>query len=92
LITYNYLLIGNWEQKLSMQKRNSFDSSEIMFRSQQLMNAASNRYRITVQVANRAKRRRYEELENVDDPMMKPAIRAIVEMSDELTQPEIIGD
>ena len=75
-----------------MQKRNSFDSSEIMFRSQQLMNAASNRYRITVQVANRAKRRRYEELENVDDPMMKPAIRAIVEMSDELTQPEIIGD
>jgi len=75
-----------------MQKRNTFDSSEIMFRSQQLMKAASNRYRITVQVANRAKRRRYEELENVDDPMMKPAIRAIVEMSDELTQPEIIGD
>ncbi len=75
-----------------MQKRNTFDSSEIMFRAQQLMNAASNRYRITVQVANRAKRRRYEELENVDDPMMKPAIRAIVEMSDELTQPEIIGD
>lgn len=75
-----------------MQKRNSFDSSEIMFRAQQLMSAASNRYRITVQVANRAKRRRYEELENVDDPMMKPAIRAIVEMSDELTQPEIIGD
>ncbi|MBE9171440.1 DNA-directed RNA polymerase subunit omega [Pleurocapsales cyanobacterium LEGE 06147] len=75
-----------------MQKRNTFDSSEIMFRAQQLMKAASNRYRITVQVANRAKRRRYEELENVDDPMMKPAIRAIVEMSDELTQPEIIGD
>lgn len=75
-----------------MHKRNTFDSSEIMFRAQQLMNAASNRYRITVQVANRAKRRRYEELENVDDPMMKPAIRAIVEMSDELTQPEIIGD
>jgi DNA-directed RNA polymerase subunit omega len=45
-----------------------------------------------VQVANRAKRRRYEEIENFDDPMMKPAIRAIIEMSDELTQPEIIGD
>jgi DNA-directed RNA polymerase subunit omega len=92
LLTDHHLQIGNWEQKLSMQKRNTFDSSEIMFRSQQLMKAASNRYRITVQVANRAKRRRYEELENVDDPMMKPAIRAIVEMSDELTQPEIIGD
>lgn len=75
-----------------MQKRLSFDSSQIMYRAEELMSAASNRYRITVQVANRAKRRRYEEFDNFDDPMMKPAIRAIIEMSDELTQPEIIGD
>jgi DNA-directed RNA polymerase subunit omega len=75
-----------------MQKRNTFDSSQIMYRAEELMSAASNRYKITVQVANRAKRRRYEELNDVDDVMMKPAIRAIIEMSDELTQPEIIGD
>ncbi len=75
-----------------MQKRNTFDSVQIMYRSQELMKAASNRYRITVQVANRAKRRRYEDIDNIEDPMMKPAIRAIIEMSDELTQPEIIGD
>lgn len=75
-----------------MQKRHSFDSSQIMYRAEELMRAASNRYRITVQVANRAKRRRYEDFDNLEDPMMKPAIRAIIEMSDELTQPEIIGD
>lgn len=75
-----------------MQRRHTFDSSEIMYRSQELMQAASNRYKITIQVANRAKRRRYEDFENIDDPMMKPPIRAIVEMSDEITQPEIIGD
>ena len=75
-----------------MQRKSAFDSSEIMYRAEELMSAASNRYRITVQVANRAKRRRYEELDNIEDPMMKPAIRAIIEMSDELTQPEIIGD
>jgi DNA-directed RNA polymerase subunit omega len=75
-----------------MQKRSSFESSQIMYRSEELMSAASNRYRITVQIANRAKRRRYEEFENLEDPMMKPVIRAIIEMSDELTQPEIIGD
>ena len=75
-----------------MQKINSFDSSQIMYRAEELMKAASNRYRITVQVANRAKRRRYEDFENLDDPMMKPVIRAIIEMSDELTQPEIISD
>lgn len=63
-----------------------------MYRAQELMDAAANRYRITVQVAHRAKRRRYEDMENLDDPMMKPAIRAIIEMSDELTQPEIISD
>ena len=76
-----------------MRNRSSqFDSSQIMYRAEELIGAASNRYRITVQVANRAKRRRYEEFENFEDPMMKPVIRAIVEMSDELTQPEIIGD
>lgn len=67
------------------------DTSELMSRAEELMGAASNRYRITVQVANRAKRRRYEDFDNGDDVMMKPVLRAIVEMSDELTQPDIIG-
>lgn len=75
-----------------MQRKSAFDSSQIMFRADELMNAASNRYRITVQVANRAKRRRYEDTDNFDDPTMKPPIRAIIEMSDELTQSDIIGD
>lgn len=75
-----------------MQKRSSFDSSEIMHRSEDLMKAASNRYRITVQVAQRAKRRRYEDFDAIEDPLMKPPIRAVIEMSDELTQPEIIGE
>ncbi len=75
-----------------MQKRTPFDSSQIMYRSEELLKAASNRYHITVLVANRAKRRRYEDLDGIDDPMMKPTIRAIIEMSDELTQPEIISD
>ncbi|MFE1746649.1 DNA-directed RNA polymerase subunit omega [Coleofasciculus sp. H7-2] len=75
-----------------MQKRYKFDTTEVLIRAEELVSAASNRYRITVQVANRAKRRRYEDFDNVDDPMMKPVLRAILEMSDELTQPEIIGD
>ena len=75
-----------------LHKRYQFDSSQIMHRAEELIGAASNRYRITVQVANRAKRRRYVDFANVDDPMMMPVLRAIIEMSDELTQPEIIGD
>jgi DNA-directed RNA polymerase subunit omega len=75
-----------------MHKRNTFDSALVMRRADELINAASNRYRITVQVANRAKRRRFEDFDNNDDPSMKPVMRAIIEMSDELTQPEIIGE
>lgn len=75
-----------------MQKRHTIDSSQVMRRAEDLINAASNRYRITVQVANRAKRRRFEEFDSIDDPKMKPVLRAIIEMSDELTQPEIIGE
>jgi DNA-directed RNA polymerase subunit omega len=75
-----------------MQKKAPFDSSQVMYRAEELLGAASNRYRITVQLAKRAKRRRYEDLESLEEPMMKPVIRAIIEMSDELTQPEIISD
>ncbi len=75
-----------------MQKRSVFDSTQVMRRADELIGAASNRYRITVQVANRAKRRRFEDFDANDDPSMKPVLRAIVEMSDELTQPEIIGE
>ncbi len=75
-----------------MHKKSHFDSSDVIVRAEELMSAASNRYRMTVQVANRAKRRRYEDYDSMDDVMMKPVLRAIMEMSDELTQPEIIGD
>ena len=75
-----------------MSKHNTIDTTHLMKRAEDLIEAASNRYRIVVQVANRAKRRRYEDFDSLEDPMMKPVIRAIVEMSDELTQPEIIGD
>ncbi|MBD2060353.1 DNA-directed RNA polymerase subunit omega [Oculatella sp. FACHB-28] len=75
-----------------MQKRSAFDTTHLMRRAEDLIGAASNRYRITVQVASRAQRRRFEEFDSLDDPKMKPVIRAIIEMSDELTQPEIIGE
>jgi DNA-directed RNA polymerase subunit omega len=75
-----------------MQKRFNLDTTNLMRRAEELISTASNRYRITVQVANRAKRRRYEDFDNPDDSTVKPVLRAIIEMSDELIQPHIIGD
>ena len=73
-------------------KRLPFDSQQVMRRTEDLISAASNRYRITVQVANRAQRRRFEEFDSLDESKMKPVLRANVEMSDELNQPEINGE
>lgn len=66
-------------------------SNEMVDRADRLMSAASNRYRVVVQVSRRAKRCRYEDEENADPSMMKPVIRAVLEMSDEFTEPEILG-
>lgn len=82
-----YTALGNY-----LMKRLSIDTTQMMRRTEDLIKAASNRYRITVQVANRAQRRRFEEFDSIDESRMKPVLRAIVEMSDELTQPEIIGE
>ncbi len=75
-----------------MQETNSFNSLDIIYRTDELMSIASNRYQITVKVAKRAKRRRYEEFENFEEEVMKQVIRSIIEVSDELTQPEILND
>jgi DNA-directed RNA polymerase subunit omega len=66
--------------------------NEIIYKTEELLNTAENRYTITVQIANRAKRRKYEDIDIIEDPSMKPIIRAILEMADEITQPEIIED
>nr|YP_009313455.1 Putative DNA-directed RNA polymerase subunit omega [Galaxaura rugosa]SCW21709.1 Putative DNA-directed RNA polymerase subunit omega [Galaxaura rugosa] len=71
---------------------NLISSNQIIYKTEELLDASPNRFKITVQVANRAKRRKYEDIDIVDDPRIKPIIRAILEMADESTQPEIISD
>ena len=34
---------------------------------EELLDAASNRYKMTIQIANRAKRRRYQDIDLVED-------------------------
>lgn len=72
--------------------RKEINTQKITYKTEELLEAATNRYKITVQVANRAKRRKYEDIDIIDDPFIKPIIRAILEMVDEITQPEIIGE
>lgn len=74
-------------------KRPTIETTQIMRRAEELIEASSNRYRMTVQVATRAKKRRHRDnLEDIDDHGIKPVMQAIIEMSDEMMQPEIIGE
>nr|YP_010903625.1 DNA directed RNA polymerase subunit omega [Hypnea wynnei]WCH56477.1 DNA directed RNA polymerase subunit omega [Hypnea wynnei] len=75
-----------------MNKDKTIDSSQIIYKTEELLELSHNRYRITIQIANRAKRKKYEDIDTIEDPMIKPIVRAILEMLDEITQPEIIID
>ncbi|WP_413165942.1 DNA-directed RNA polymerase subunit omega [Capilliphycus salinus ALCB114379] len=73
-------------------KISPINTSEVNRLTETLMKGSSSRYQITVQVAKRAKRFRYEEFDNPNPSEVKPVVRAILEMSDEVTQPELIID
>jgi DNA-directed RNA polymerase subunit omega len=73
------------------KKKQSVSSLEILYKTEELLDAASNRYRITVQVANKAKRKRYEDIDILEDFKLKPVIRAILEISEEINQSEILS-
>nr|WGH12860.1 putative DNA-directed RNA polymerase subunitomega [Echinothamnion sp.] len=68
------------------------DLQDITYKTEELLELTQNRYKITIQVANRAKRRKYEDIDIIDDPINKPIIKAIIEMVDEITEPEILED
>ena len=68
------------------------DLHHLTYKTEELLELANNRYKITIQVSNRAKRRKYEDIDIIDDPINKPIIKAIIEMVDEITEPEILED
>nr|YP_010903030.1 DNA directed RNA polymerase subunit omega [Hypnea pseudomusciformis]WCH55084.1 DNA directed RNA polymerase subunit omega [Hypnea pseudomusciformis]WCH55483.1 DNA directed RNA polymerase subunit omega [Hypnea pseudomusciformis]WCH56677.1 DNA directed RNA polymerase subunit omega [Hypnea pseudomusciformis] len=75
-----------------MNEYKKIKSSQIIYKTEELLKLSNNRYRITIQIANRAKRKKYEDMETIDNPLIKPIVRAILEMLDEITQPEIVLD
>lgn len=70
-----------------LHKPSTEDSTQILQRTDELIKAASNRYRITFQVAHRAQYHSDEAWESQSNPSLKPVVQAILEMSDELTEP-----
>nr|BBK20504.1 DNA-directed RNA polymerase omega chain [Cryptomonas sp. CCAC 1634B] len=67
-------------------------SLQVLYKTEELLGIASNRYRVTVQVANKAKRKRHESLSVTEDFRLKPVIRAIFEIAGELGKLESGGE
>lgn len=70
------------------QKHSRLNSYNLIKRTEDLINTGSNRYRVTAEVANRANRFQDADFDNIDDPLMKPVIKAIIEMSGEPIEAE----
>ncbi|MEB3171209.1 MAG: DNA-directed RNA polymerase subunit omega [Synechococcaceae cyanobacterium] len=60
-------------------------------RAESLIRHSSNRYLTTVRIAFRAKQRRFDDFDGLlEEAMVKPVQRAIVELSDEQDQPDLL--
>ena len=67
------------------------DAKDLAKRGESLIRQSSNRYLPTVRIAFRAKQRRFDDFEGLlEDSMVKPVQRAIIELSDEQDQPDLL--
>ena len=67
------------------------NSGELAKRGESLIRQSSNRYLTTVRIAFRAKQRRFDDFDGLlEESSVKPVQRAIVELSDEQDQPDLL--
>lgn len=74
-----------------MQSGVQVNHKELAQRAESLIRHSSNRYLTTVRIAFRAKQRRFDDFDGLmDEVMVKPVQRAIIELSDEQDQPDLL--
>ena len=74
-----------------MQSGVQMHSKELAQRAESLIRHSSNRYLTTVRIAFRAKQRRFDDFDGLmDEVIVKPVQRAIIELSDEQDQPDLL--
>ena len=69
----------------------SLDPKDLAKRGDSLIRHSTNRYLTTVRIAFRAKQRRFDDFDGLlEESSVKPVQRAIVELSDEQDQPDLL--
>ena len=70
---------------------NGIGAQELAKRGESLIRHSNNRYLTTVRIAFRAKQRRFDDFDGLlEESSVKPVQRAIVELSDEQDQPDLL--
>jgi DNA-directed RNA polymerase subunit omega len=85
--------LGWWIGRMKRRMPGSapLSSKELAQRAESLIRHSNNRYLTTVRIAFRAKQRRFDDFDGLlDDTMVKPVQRAIIELSDEQDQPDLL--
>ncbi|MDP6193160.1 MAG: DNA-directed RNA polymerase subunit omega [Prochlorococcus sp.] len=68
------------------------DHQDLAKRGESLVRQSPNRYLTTVRIAFRAKQRRFDDFDGLlEESSVKPVQRAIVELSDEQDQPDLLA-
>nr|AUG32121.1 DNA-directed RNA polymerase omega subunit [Paulinella longichromatophora] len=68
-------------------------AQELAKRGESLIRQSTNRYLTTVRIAFRAKQRRFDDFDDLlEESGAKPVQRAILELSDEQNQPDLLRD
>ena len=71
--------------------KSSVDAHDLAMRGESLIRHSTNRYLTTVRIAFRAKQRRFDDFDGLlEESSVKPVHRAIVELSDEQDQPDLL--
>ena len=84
-------LANQLETNPVMQGGIDMNSKDLAQRAESLIRHSSNRYLTTVRIAFRAKQRRFDDFDGLlEDSMIKPVQRAIIELSDEQDQPALL--
>ena len=74
-----------------MPSNADLNPKELAQRAESLIRQSSNRYLTTVRIAFRAKQRRFDDFDGLlEEAMIKPVHRAIIELSDEQDQPDLL--
>lgn len=85
-----YITNRIWQRPIMLMKKKqpNLDPLQVLYKTEELLGAAPNRYRITVQVANKAKRKRQDDIDMISTSKSKPIIRAILELAKEINPTE----